>query len=74
VSRTYRKTPIDVGHYLRHPKTFSEIKQLNWIKYDPDLKELGLPLPNRINKKVPTLFDDLIPSSYYQNYNKYEQN
>lgn len=63
MSRTYRKTPFS---YLRHPKTFSELKLINHLKNDPDLMEFGVKLPNRYNRYIPTVFDDLIPSSYYQ--------
>jgi len=60
---------VPINHFLRHPKTFSEIKQIEMCRKDPDLEELGLRLAksNRdFGKKIPTLYDDLIPSSWRQ--------
>lgn len=63
MSRTIRKIPLNC---YRHPKTFSERKLLNSLKNDPDLKELGVRLPNRYNRWIPTSWDDIIAGAWYE--------
>jgi hypothetical protein len=63
MSRTNRNIPKDC---YRIPKTFSERKLINSLKNDPDLKELGVHLPNRYNRWIPTSWDDTIASAWYE--------
>ena len=63
MSRTNRKRPFNC---YRNPKTFSERKLINSLKNDPDLKELGIKLPNRYNRWIPTNWDDIIASAWYE--------
>lgn len=63
MSRTIRKIPLNC---YRNPKTFSERKLLNSLKNDPDLQELDVKLPNRYNRYIPTDYDDIVASAWYE--------
>lgn len=69
MSRTYRKLPKCLSCF-RKPKTFSEKRLINSLKYDPDLKELGINLPNRYNRHLPDIYDDILVSAYDEVYLK----
>ena len=55
MSRTYRKQPT---HLFRAVQTFNELKQQS---FDDD----GYEVKSR-HRNVPTLWDDIRPSAYYQ--------
>jgi hypothetical protein len=57
MSRTYRKDP---SHLFRHPKTLSELKQRQLEDTDE------YKVSQRV-RKPPTQYDDITPSSIYQN-------
>ena len=63
MSRTNRNYPRNC---YRNPKTFSERKLINSLKNDPDLEELGVKLPNRYNRFIPTSYDDIIAGAWYE--------
>ena len=67
MSRTYRKEPQNhVG--LRHPKTTRERRQLKGLKHDFRVNDFELSPKNRINRHIPTSYDDLWASSLKENY------
>ena len=67
MSRTYRKEPQNrVG--LRHPKTTRERRQLKGLKHDLRDNDYDVSPRNRINRNIPTSYDDLWASSLKQNY------
>ena len=61
MSRTYRSTD---HKYYRHPKTFNEIKQIDAIHNDPELEEYPLSKTNRMNRKIPDVYDDIPVSAF----------
>jgi hypothetical protein len=65
MSRTYRKVPEN-NTGLRHPQTQSERRQLQTLKKDTQLHKLHISPINRLNRYIPTYYDDLTPSSMDQ--------
>lgn len=63
MSRTIRKIPRNC---YRHPKTFSERKMINGLLNDPDLKEMGVNLPNRYRRHIPDSWCDIVASAWYE--------
>jgi hypothetical protein len=72
MSRTYRKNSFNKCA-LRHPHTTNEKRQLDAILHNEDLSEVNLDKVNRIKSRcghsgnLPTVYDDIVASSYYQN-------
>lgn len=67
MSRTYRRLPMSYSCF-RKPRTFSEKRLINLLKNDPDLKELGIKLPNRYNRHLPDIYDEILVSAYNEVY------
>jgi len=65
MSRTYRKVPLNQTG-LRHPKTTSELRQLKTLQRDAQLNQLHISPPNRMNRNIPTYYDDLTPASRHE--------
>lgn len=69
MSRTYRNT---VGMHkcaFRYPKTANEIKQINGIINDDEIFDYNISKLNHMKsrgKNLPTCWDDMIVSAYYQ--------
>jgi len=64
MSKTQRNSSNDYAY--RRPKTFNEIKQLETLLHDDEVK-----LRNRDKAKIhnlPTVYDDLVKSGYYEDY------
>jgi hypothetical protein len=61
MSRTYRKQPYN--YVFRHPKTFNELKQ---VKVSANYYDSQYTVNIR-KRDIPTAWDDLKASSYYQN-------
>lgn len=70
MSRTYRKNSFNKCA-LRHPHTTNEKRQLDAILHNEDLSQVNLDKVNRMKSrcgpKLPTVYDDIVASSYYQN-------
>ena len=65
MSRTNRKVPAN-SQGLRHPKTQRERRQLKTLKTDAQLNQLHISPPNRMNRNIPTYYDDLTPASRHE--------
>lgn len=64
MSKTYRN--YGNKHPYRKPKTFNERKQLETLLHDDEVQ-----LSNREKAKInslPTVYDDLVKSGYYEDY------
>ena len=59
MSRTYRKNPPN-SYLYRNPKTKNEISQIDAIMNDPELKDYKLGKLNRLNRHIPTAWDDIV--------------
>jgi len=68
MSHTYRKVPLN-GIGLRHPHTTQEQRQLTGLHTDSLLEGYTVSPVNRINRHLPTYWDDLKPSSIAQVHN-----
>jgi broad specificity phosphatase PhoE len=55
------------NHIYRHPKTTSEKKQIEAIQTDPELKEYMISKANRLNRYIPSLYDDIMISALDEN-------
>lgn len=72
MSRTYRKDSYHPAA-LRHPRTTNEKSQLEEILTDPELGEYPVDKKNRMQSrkgesgKLPTAYDDIVVSAYYEN-------
>ena len=70
MSRTYRKVPENHTG-LRHPQTQQQRRQLQTLKKDAQLNKLHISPVIRLNRYIPTYYDDLTPASIYEvDYNK----
>ena len=70
MSRTIRKTDGWKYRYPhRHPHTFNEIKKLDAIVNENDLEDYSISKINHIKSReqsLPTLWDDVVISAYYE--------
>jgi hypothetical protein len=69
MSRTFRSTDGWHSGALRCPHTFSEIKQLDGILHEEDLEGLPVSGLNHMKSRehqLPTLWDDIKISAYYE--------
>jgi hypothetical protein len=64
MARTYRNRPEN--KFYRHPRTRNEIRQIDAIMNDPELKEYNLAKPNRLNRYIPDVYDDIVISACFQ--------
>ena len=67
MSRTYRNAEKVNYRIYRRPKTFNERKQLEGLMFDNEVE-----LRNRDKAKIanlPTVYDDIVRSGYYEDYN-----
>ena len=63
MSRTYRKNPPN-SYLYRNPNTKNEISQIDAIMNDPELKDYKLGKLNRLNRHIPTSWDDIVVSCH----------
>jgi len=72
MSRTYRRNSYNQCA-LRHPHTTNEKRQLEAILHDEEVSYVGVDKVNRMKSRcghsgnLPTVYDDIVTSSYYQN-------
>ena len=69
MSRTNRNVEHIHSGALRHPHTFNEIRQLDGILQEEDLEGLPVSKVNHMNVKknqLPTAWDDIVVSGYYE--------
>lgn len=69
MSRTNRNTEHLHSGALRHPHTFNEIRQLDGILREWELKEYPLSGFNHLKAReyqLPTSWDDTVVSAYYE--------
>ncbi len=67
MSKTYRREPFTASG-LRKPQTRNERRQLRCLKTDALLNDLEISPRNRINKHIPSEYNDLYASSIDENY------
>lgn len=65
MSKTYRQAPQNRTGF-RKPRTRNERRQLNCLKADARFCDLDISPKNRINRHIPSEFDDLYASSIYE--------
>ena len=57
MSRTYRN--VDRNGYYRRFKTLNEIRMIEAIQTDPELKDYTIGKINRLNRYIPNAWDDV---------------
>jgi len=65
MSKTYRQVPLNRTG-MRKPRTRNERRQLRCLKADARYCDLDISPKNRLNRHIPTEFDDLHASSVYE--------
>ena len=69
MSRTFRNTQGMNRYYFRSPHTFNEIRQLDGLLHDEDLEDFPVSGLNHMKSRehnLPTVRDDIVVSSYYE--------